>query len=111
MNTNNAVAQPRIRGRSRTFRSVLVAVAGALLLTAAFVPRANATVIVYFNFEDGTPLIGPTGVDFVADTIAAGNPGGGTQASTITPTGGDYTSDKGLLLNRTALDSDVAPTV
>ena len=91
-------------------RSLFGAVAGALSLTAAFVPRANATVIVYFNFEDGT--LGST-VDFVADVNnglppPAGNLGGGTQASTITPTGGDFVSDTGLLLNRTVGDQDTA---
>ena len=62
--------------RSRTFRSLLV-VAGALLLMAALVPRANAaTVVVYFNFEDGT---GVTNIDFEADFIPplGDNPGGG----------------------------------
>ncbi len=104
-------------------RSLFVASAAALLLTGAFVPRANAdTLIVYFNFEDAT-----TGgvFDPVADTIAAGNPGGGIQASTLkltngagttpatdtAPFGGDFSSQGGLLLNRTALDSDPAAPV
>src|SRR6266576_5856649 len=103
-------------------RSLFVASAAALLLTAALVPRANATLIVYFNFEDAT-----TGgvFDPVADTIAAGNPGGGIQASTLkltngagttpaldtAPYGGDFSSQGGLLLNRTALDSDPAAPV
>src|SRR5438552_16532992 len=85
MNTNNAVAQPRIRGRSRTFRSVLVAVAGALILTAALVPRANATVIVYFNFEDGT--IGQLNTfDMAADVVGSSDfiPGGGIKMSMLT---------------------------
>jgi len=104
-------------------RSLFVASAAALLLTGAFVPRANAdTLLVYFNFEDAT-----TGgvFDPVADTIAAGNPGGGIQASTLkltngagttpatdtAPFGGDFSSQGGLLLNRTALDSDPAAPV
>jgi hypothetical protein len=69
MNMNNAVFRPRIRGRSRPFRSLLFAVAGALILTGVLAPRANATCldcppellqetpIVYFNFEtSGTGL-------------------------------------------------------
>src|SRR5207244_988890 len=39
--------------RSRVFRSLLV-VAGVFLLTAALAPKANATVLIYFNFEDAT---------------------------------------------------------
>ena len=39
------------RMRSRTFRSLLLAVAGVLLLMAALAPRANAALIAYFNFE------------------------------------------------------------
>jgi hypothetical protein len=40
------------RPRALPVRS-LVIVAGALLLMAAFVPRTNADLIVYYNFEDG----------------------------------------------------------
>jgi len=67
-------------------RSFFLAVAGALLLTVAFAPRANATLLVYFNFEDApSPSTGnPSVFDPVADTVAAGNPGGGIQASTLT---------------------------
>src|SRR5260370_32043152 len=70
-------------------RSLFVPVAGALLLTAAFIPRANATLIVYFNFEDAT-----TGGTFdpIADTIAAGNSGGGIQNSTLKLTDGAGTT-------------------
>jgi hypothetical protein len=39
------------RSRALPFRLLLI-VAGALLLMAAFAPRANATLIAYFNFED-----------------------------------------------------------
>ena len=38
------------RTRSLPFRLLLV-LAGALLLLAAFAPRANADLIVYYNFE------------------------------------------------------------
>jgi hypothetical protein len=101
-------------------RSLFGAVAGALLLAAAFVPRADATVIVYFNFEDGE--LGTPNWDPEADVTPANggdNPGGGTQFSTLTltnaamtgPFGGNESSAGGILLNRTALDSDPAPPV
>jgi hypothetical protein len=52
MSTNNAVSRPQIRGRSRPFRSLFVAVAGALILTGFIVPRANATnLLTYYNFN------------------------------------------------------------
>ena len=41
------------------FRSLLVAVAGALMFTAAFAPTANAFVVVYYNFEDSSPGASP----------------------------------------------------
>ena len=72
-------------------RSLFLAVAGALLLTAALVPRANANPIVYFNFEDqapppsSPPPFNP-GFDGVADVVPQ-NPGGGIQNSTLTMTG------------------------
>jgi hypothetical protein len=43
--------------------SLLGALAAALLFSAAFVPQANAFVVVYYNFEDSTPG-GP--VDFTS---------------------------------------------
>jgi hypothetical protein len=104
---------PTLKGRSRPFRSILVAVAGALLLTAAFVPRANATVIVYFNFEDGT--IGELNTfDMAADVVGAPdfNPGGGIQMSTLTlgPYSPNHFGTVDALaiasLNRTAGDID-----
>lgn len=91
-------------------RSLFLAVTGALLLTAAFVPRANAqTVLKYFNFEDSTTGAAP---DFVADTNPP-NPGGGIQGGTMTinygpGAQGDFASGPGLLLNRTAGDIDTA---
>jgi hypothetical protein len=74
-------------------RSLFVAMAAALILTAAFTPRANAdcdTLLVYFNFEDGT-IAGkhpptPGFVDPQSDEIAffgGDNPGGGIQHSTL----------------------------
>ena len=94
--------------------SLFSAVAGALMLTTAFVPRANAdTLFVYFNFEDPPGTGGRDAlVDNFADAISVGpdtgNTGGGTQASTITFVGGDRTTDTGLLLNRST--SARAPT-
>jgi len=93
---------------SRTFRSLFVAVAGALILTAAFVPRANATLLVYFNFEDATTGGAP---DFNADVVGAPdfNPGGGLQFTTITTNyaAGAFDSRAGLTLNRSAGDIDI----
>jgi hypothetical protein len=103
---------------SRTFRLLLVAVAGGLLLTGAFAPRANAEVIVYFNFEDGTLGSNPQDpgiVDRAADVIGAPdfNPGGGIQMSTLTITNTTGAKDifdtTGLTLNRTVGDKDTAP--
>ena len=88
--------------------------AGALLLTAAFVPRANAdTLIVYFNFEDAVTHGAP---DFNADCVpgtpgcgADSNTGGGIQNSTLSlVTTANFESAGGLLLNRST--SAVAPT-
>jgi hypothetical protein len=53
--------------RSRTFRLLLV-VAGALMLMAAFAPSARADLIAYFNFEDSF-LGGPP--DFTSDSPPA----------------------------------------
>jgi hypothetical protein len=95
-------------------RSLFLALAGALLFTAALAPRANAELIVYFNFEH-PPSPNPT-LDFDHDSANLGapdfNPGGGIQASTLTlVTTADFRTAGGLLLNRTALDSDPAPPV
>jgi hypothetical protein len=130
MNTNNAGPQLQIRGRSRPFRSLLVATAAALILTGFIVPRADAFLITYFNFEDSIIQKGPPKVNFLdpaADTVAGGNPGGGIEASTlsfgVTDAGGNTVVSNvqpgnlsatspglsGALLNQTALDSDVPP--
>ena len=106
-------------------RSLFLAVTGALLFTAAFTPRANAdcdTLLVYFNFEDGTlPTKSPPTpgvVDFTSDqTVAAGgdNPGGGIQMSALTTnyTAGDFGSISSLIpigtANQSASDNDVPP--
>jgi len=93
---------------SRTFRSLLV-VAGVLMLTATLVPRANATLLDYFNFEDSTDG-GPP--DFTSDTIAGGNPGGGLVLNTITTNYNPArmgSTNPGFALNRSAGDIDVPP--
>ena len=92
--------------RSRTFRSLLV-VAGVFLLTAALAPKANAGVLIYFNFEDAT-LGGPP--DLVADVVGAPdfNPGGGIQLSTMTTNFAFDAAVAGTLINRTAGDIDTA---
>jgi hypothetical protein len=101
--------------RSRPFRPLFVAVAGAFILMAALVPRANATLLIYFNFEDGTL---DSTVDTASDqTPAAGgdNPGGGIQMSTLTINygAGDFFSTSSLIpigtTNQSAGDIDVPP--
>src|SRR5713226_1845662 len=59
MNTDSAVLPPQMRERSRPFRSLLVATAASLVLTGFIVPRADATVISYFNFEESTVVDHP----------------------------------------------------
>ena len=94
------------RPRALRFRLVLV-VAGALLLMAALAPRANADVLVYFNFEDAT-LGGPP--DLEADVVGAPdfNPGGGIQLSKMTTNFAFDAAVAGFLQNRTVGDIDTA---
>jgi hypothetical protein len=74
-NASAAPVESRQRSmRPRTFRSLLVALAGVLLLMAAVAPSANATLLMYFNFNE-TTLDGPP--DFNSDPL-------GLQASMIT---------------------------
>jgi hypothetical protein len=94
--------------RSRQFRLLLAAVAGAcLFLTAAFAPSANAVVLVYFNFEH-TTVGGPP--DFASRTIGPpdNNPGGGLVLTTLQPVPPltNFGMVPGLLLNRTPGDID-----
>jgi hypothetical protein len=107
----HALAAPiesRQRARSRTFRSLLVAAAGALLiLTAALAPSANATVLVYFNFEHAV-LGGPP--DLVSRTVGLPdfNPGGGLVLTALLPVPPltNFASVDGFLQNRTPGDID-----
>src|SRR6266404_6404460 len=120
MNTNNAVLSRQIRGRSRPFRSLLVATAASLVLTGFIVPRADATVISYFNFEDSVIGTRPPSnmLDLVPDkTPAAGgnNAGGGVESSTSNlmindaaniPATNVFAVTPGLSINATTNDSD-----
>jgi hypothetical protein len=94
-------------------RSLFLAVAGALILTSFLATRANATLIVYFNFENGT--LGNSGFDGVADVTPTGgpppgdNPGGGIQNSMLTWSGTDDSTVDALQIagtNRTTADND-----
>jgi hypothetical protein len=101
-------------------RSLFVASAAAFLLTAAFVPRANATLIDYFNFEDTPGTNGRNALfDNYADALPgtpgaldSDNTGGGIQFSTLTVvTGANVSTAGGLLDNRAPGDSDPAAPV
>ena len=113
-------------------RSLFLAVVGALFLTAALAPRANAdTLLIYFNFEDGAVPNPPSpgSVDINSDQVAGTlggppgdvNPGGGIQFQTLTinygplpgtPLG-DFSSTSSLIpigtTNQSAGDIDVPP--
>jgi hypothetical protein len=113
MNTNSAGPRPQIKGRSRPFRSLLFTTTAAFVLTGFIIPKADAVIVSYFNFEDSPTMGSP--VDLTPDkTVAAGgdNPGGGVEPSTtnltITNTGALQASTSGLLLNRTPGDNDTA---
>ncbi len=89
------------------FRSLLI-LAGALMLTAALAPKANAqSVLIYFNFEDSF-LGGP--FDPASDDVPplGDNPGGGVQHSTLETNLTVTATVAGTLVNRTAGDSDTA---
>jgi len=94
------------RPRALPFRSLFV-VAGALLLMAALAPKANATVLVYFNFEDAVLGGAP---DFTSDVVGAPdfNPGGGLVLTNLTTTATVFAATAGFLQNRTAGDIDTA---
>ncbi len=93
-----------------------------MILTGFIVPRADATVISYFNFEDGTITTRPPSVtlELTPDKTvndpgnegAAGNPGGGVEPTTSNLTiAGNSTANffavtPGLSINATASDSD-----
>src|SRR5215471_13604639 len=84
--------------RGLQFRLLLL-LTGALLLLAAFVPRANADLIAYFNFE-GTPTP-PYPVD-----LTSSSPGVFSPTLSTTYPAGDTTSTSGIPLNVAAGDPD-----
>src|SRR2546426_520632 len=81
-------------------RSFLVTVAAALILTGGIVPRANALLVTYFNFEDSSLNAAPP--DFTSDQPP------GAQASTLTVVfgGTPVHSVAGIALNVAAGDLD-----
>jgi hypothetical protein len=88
----------RFPPRGLRFRLLLI-LAGALLLLAAFVPRANADLIAYFNFE-GTPTP-PYPVD-----LTSSSPGVFSTTLTTTYPAADTSSTSGIALNVAPGDPD-----
>jgi hypothetical protein len=88
----------RFPPRGLRFRLLLI-LTGALPLLAAFVPRANAELITYFNFE-GTPTP-PYPVD-----LTSSSPGVFSTTLTTTYPAGDTSSTSGIPLNVAAGDPD-----
>jgi hypothetical protein len=80
--------------RALPFRLLLV-VAGALLLLAAFAPSANASLIDYFNFEDTFP-----------DLTSDAPPGFVSNTMTTNFIAGDFLNVAGLGLNVAPGDGD-----
>src|SRR5262245_21520513 len=95
--------------RSRMFRSLLV-VAGVFLLTAALAPKANAIVLIYFNFQDAA-IGGPFDPESDEVPPLGDNPGGGVQHSTIETNISVTGAVAGTTANRTAGDIDLLPLV
>jgi hypothetical protein len=88
------------RPRNLTFRLLLV-VAGALLLLAAFSPRANADLIAYYNFEGPDTPGFPVNLDSHAPAFfSSGN------TLTLTYTAGELVQADGLPENRWPTDPD-----
>jgi hypothetical protein len=83
----------------RTFRSLLGAVAGALILAGGIVPSADAVLVTYFNFEDST-LGGPV------DTTS--HPPG-AQSSTLTIDFGGTIPPPESVGGLTGANSNIAP--
>ena len=79
--------------------SLIGILAAALLLSAAFVPKANATLIVYYNFEDATVIGGAPDYTSTGDL--------GTQHPNLIPsTTNNATAQAGLPLNVATGDPD-----
>ena len=89
----------RCRPRSLPFRLLLI-VAGTALLMAAFAPRANATLIAYFNFE------GPTGPPFPVNLGSQVPPGAVNTIIVTNYNPANMSATVGLPLNVAAGDPD-----
>jgi hypothetical protein len=90
----------KCRPRNLTFRLLWV-VAGALLLLAAFAPRANADLIAYYNFEGPDTPGFPVNLDSHAPAFfSSGN------TLTLTYTAGELEETDGLPENRWPTDPD-----
>ncbi len=87
------------RPRSLAFRLLLI-VAGTALLMAAFAPRANATLIAYFNFE------GPTGPPFPVNLGSQVPPGAVNTIITTNYNPDNMSAAIGLPENRAPGDPD-----
>ena len=88
----------RFPPRGLRFRLLLI-LTGASLLLAAFVPRANADLIAYFNFE------GPPTQPYPVD-LTSNSPGVFDTTLTTTYPAGDTTSTSGIPLNVAPGDPD-----
>jgi hypothetical protein len=86
--------------RFRTFRSLFGALAGAFLIGGALVPRADAVLVAYFNFED-TTLGMP-----ITTTMSQQPPA--TQSSTLTVTAPGTTMPTSVA-GLTGMNSNIAP--
>src|SRR5207248_10944659 len=75
--------------------SLFAAVVGALLLTAAFAPKANAILAVYYNFEDQPPV-----PDLTSEVIGLQTP------PLETNFGGTFTDEPPLIAPNNVLPTD-----
>jgi hypothetical protein len=90
--------------RSRTFRSLFGAFAGAFLIGGALVPSADAVLVAYFNFEDTT-----LGTQFNTATSQPPGPTGIVLTVTTTPPTPSPTSTQGVAAN--VAPGDLAPNL
>ena len=97
---SNPIRSRQRSGRSRAFRLLLI-VAGALMLMAAFAPSARADLIAYFNFQDSI-IQGPP--DFTSES----DQGLGVATTITTNINSDAmtSTTPGLTLNRWPTDQD-----
>jgi len=78
---------------------LFAAILGALIFTAAFAPRANAVLAVYYNFEDST--LGASPPDFTSEAIGLQTP-----TMTFQYAAASMVSVAGLAFNGAAGDPD-----